>query len=205
MIILVVCSAQLDAQRAEVDPAIADSARAAVQKLGLEMMKGNFKYSQQRMYPRWKRRLAKRMGGMVQLERQLAAGDQQRIKLGVVVTDYRAGAPRAFFNVWRAPKIDALTGKPVMSQSGKEIIVEHWLVVVPTTTQVKLADTQRGGKMRVLEEQSYTVAISEKGTDEWYFLTGMKPTIQDLRSLFPSLPRDEKELGLPTSSAREIK
>lgn len=205
MIILVVCSAQLDAQRAEVDPAIADSARAAVQKLGLEMMKGNFKYSQQRMYPRWKRRLAKRMGGMVQLERQLAAGDQQRIKLGVVVTDYRAGAPRAFFNVWRAPKIDALTGKPVMSQSGKEVIVEHWLAVVPTTTQVKLADTQRGGKMRVLEEQSYTVAISEKGTDEWYFLTGMKPTIQDLRSLFPSLPRDEKELGLPTSSAREIK
>lgn len=205
MTILVLCSARTEAQGLVVDPAIAESARVAVQKLGLEMMKGNFKYSQERMYPRWKRRLAKRVGGMEQLERQLAAGDQQRIKLGVVVTDFRAGAPRAFFDVWRAKKLHPLTGEPMLDSSGREIIAEHWLAVVPTTTRVKVADVQRGGKMRVLEEQGHTIAICEKGTDEWYFLTGLKPTVQDLRSLFPSLPGDQKALGLPTPSAREIK
>lgn len=204
-IILALSAAQVHAQRVIVDPAIASSAQRAVQRLGLEMMKGNFKYSQDRMYPRWKRRLAKRLGSMARLEGQLAAGEQQRIKMGLSVINCRAGLPRTFFDVWRAKKVDALTGQPVLDDAGKEVIVGHWLAVVPTVTRVKIPDRQQGGRIRVLEENSYTIAISEKGSDEWYFLTGLKPTIQDLRSLFPSLPRDEKELGLPTPSAREIK
>ena len=203
--LLLVCAPRVDAQRVVVDPAIADSAQAAVQRLGLERMKGNFRYGQDRMYPRWKRRLAKRLGGMDKIEQQFVAGEQQRIKMGLVVTDYRAGAPRAFFDVWRAKKLDARTGKPIADASGHEIIVEHWLAVVPTVTRVKLPDRQQGGKIREIEEQSYTIAICEKGSNDWYFLTGMKPTVQDLRSLFPSLPLDEKELGLPIPSAREIK
>ena len=94
---------------------------------------------------------------------------------------------------------------PVEDALGKVIIVEHWLAVVPTTTRVRVPDAKLVGKNYVLEEQSYTIAISEKGSNIWSFLTGMKPTIQELRSLFPSLPRGEKELGLPKSSAREIK
>ncbi len=53
-----------------VDHNVATSAQAAVQKLGLEMMKGNFKFGQDRIYPRWKRRLAKRVGSMEKLEAQ---------------------------------------------------------------------------------------------------------------------------------------
>lgn len=194
----------LHAERVVVDPAIAVSAQEAVQKLGTEMMKGNFKYGQDRMYPRWKRRLAKRVGGMDKLEAQLLAATQQRLNMRLTVTAYRADRPTAFFDVWKSKKIDPETGLPVKDASGQEIIVEHWLAIVPTTTRVKVPDMQQGGKIRVLEEQSYTVAISEKGANDWYFLTGMKPTLQDLRSLFPSLPGDEKELGLPESSAREI-
>ncbi len=203
--IMTLCTLRADAQRAVVDPAIADQARSAVQKLGVELMKGNFKYSQERMYPRWKRRLALRVGGMDRLEAQLRSGDQQRVRMGIMVTDYRAGEPSSFFDVWRASKIHPGTGKAVLDAEGREIIVSHWLAVVPTWTQVKVPDPQQGGKVRTLEEKSYTVAISEKGSGEWYFLTGMNPTIQDLRSLFPSLPADENELGLPESSAREIK
>ena len=188
-----------------VEPAVAVSVQAAVQKLGQEMMKGNFAYGHKRMYPRWKRRLAKRYGGMQQLEEALAASAQKKINMRLSVSAFRAGRPVSFFSVWRTRKYDPVTNKPIKDANGREVVVEHWLAVVPTTTRVKIPDMQQGGKIRTLEEESYTIAISEKGKNDWYFMTGLKPTIQDLRSLFPTLPPNEKELGLPKPRAREIK
>jgi len=199
--------ASLSAQEAGlvvVDPAVARSAQAAVQKMGLEMMKGNFGYAHTRMYPRWKRRLAKQHGGMAKLEAGLAQAVRQQAKMGMMVTAFHAGTPTSFFSVWRAKKRDD-KGELVKDATGRFIVVEHWLTFVPTVTRVKIPDTQRGGKLRTLEERSYTVAITEKGKNDWYFMTGMKPTIQDLRSMFPSLPATKKDLKLPPSSAREIK
>ena len=40
--VMVMCTLRVDAQRIVVDPAIAEQAQAAVQKLGIELMKGNF-------------------------------------------------------------------------------------------------------------------------------------------------------------------
>ncbi|BDS05788.1 hypothetical protein NT6N_08280 [Oceaniferula spumae] len=188
-----------------VDPMISDSARAAVQKLGVEMIKGNFQYSIDRIYPRWKRRLAMRNGGMEKLDAALAQSVQGQIKMQMKVVGYQVGQPTAFFSVWRAKKIDAATGKPVIDATGREVIVTHWLAVVPTVIRVKVPDPNMGGKIREIEESTYSLAISEKGSNDWYFMTGMKPTVQDLRSLFPSLPADEKALHLPPSKAREIK
>ena len=188
-----------------VDPVIADSAQAAVQRLGLEMMKDNFQYGIDNMYPRWKRRLAKRMGGMDKLDAALAKSTQQQMKMRMKVVGYKAGRPTAFFSVWRAKKIDPNTGKPLIDATGRETIVSHWLAVVPTTVRVRIPDPQQGGKIREIEESSYTTVVSEKGSNKWHFMTTMKPTVQDLRSLFPSLPADEKALNLPPSKAREIK
>jgi hypothetical protein len=188
-----------------VEQVVENSAQAAVQKLGLEMMKGNFKYGHERMYPRWKRRLATRHGGMEKLDAALKASAHQKINMSLAVTGYRADRPTAFFSVWKARKIDPRSGKPLIDATGREIVVEHWLAIVPTMTRVKVPDMQRGGKIRVLEEDGYAVAIAEKGTHDWYFMTGMKPTINDLRSLFPSLPPTAKELRLPESKVREIK
>lgn len=181
------------------------SAREAVQKLGLEMMKGNFKHGHDRMYPRWKNRLAIRMGGMEKLEDALAKALQQNVMLQIQVSAFEAREPEVVYSVWRAPTLDPVTKQPMLDADGKRIITENWLVIVPTTTQVKIPDKQLGGKIRTLEENSYTIAISEKGKNEWYFLTGLKPTVQDLRSLFPTLPADEKEIGFPPSSMKEIK
>ncbi len=188
-----------------IDPVLGQSAQAAVQKMGVEMMKGNFKYGHEHMYPRWKRRLAKRYGGMERLEKGLEASAQKQVQLGMRVIGYQAGVPTSAFTVWRAKKRDPKTGEIVLDATGRETIVDHWLVVVPTTTRVSIPDKQVPGKNYVLEEKSYTLAISEKGSQEWHFLTGMKPTIQDLRSLFPSLPPKEEDLGLPAPSAVEIK
>ncbi|MFK7910585.1 MAG: hypothetical protein AB8F34_08280 [Akkermansiaceae bacterium] len=191
--------------RVAVEPAVAVSAQAAVQKLGQEMMKGNFEYGQQRMYPRWKRRLAKRYGGMEKLEAALAGAAQQKIKMRLAVVAFQADRPTSFFSVWRTKKFNPLTNKPVKDAAGNFVIVEHWLAFVPTTTRVKIPDSNQGGKMVTAEEKSYTTVISEKGSNDWYFMTGLKPSIQDLRGLFPTLPPKKEELGLPPSSAREIK
>lgn len=205
LLFLTVSIVRVGAERVIPDPLIAASAKDAVEKLGLEMMKGNFKYGHERMYPRWKRRLALRAGGMEKLEAQLTSAQQQRIRIGLVVTAYRVGEPTAFFDVWRAKKLHPVTGEPVRDDTGREVVTSHWLAIVPVTMQVKVPDRQLGGKIRTLEEDTCTIAVCEKGTDDWYFLTGLKPTVQDLRSLFPTLPSDEKRLGLPVSSAREIK
>lgn len=205
MLMALVVSMKCAFAQVAVDPSVAASAQAAVQILGLEMMKGNFDYGNQRIYPRWKRRLAMRYGGEAALDSQLQEASRQKTQMQFTVSAFYADLPTSFFTVWRAKKIDNETGRPVKDSLGREIIVEHWLAIVPTTTRVKIADPQMGGKIRELEERSYTVTISEKGSGNWYFLTGMKPTVQDLRGLFPTLPATEKDLGLPASSARELK
>ncbi len=188
-----------------VDAATAKSAQAAVEKMGFEMMKGNFGYAHERMYPRWKRRLAARSGGIDKLNTKLAASLEQNNKMKVNVTSLRALMPTTFFSVWRSKKIDDRTGQPIKNSAGNFVVVEHWLAIVPTITRVKIPDPNKGGVIRELEENGYTVAISEKGSNQWYFMAGLKPTPQDLRGMFPSLPADTSALGLPASSMREIK
>lgn len=202
--LVVLCLGNIHAQVA-VSDTVAKSAQLAVQRFGLEMMKGNFSYGHERMYPRWKRRLAARYGGVDKLNKQLQVAANQKVNLKFTVSAFHASLPTSFFNVWRAKKIDDLTGLPIKDSQGREVITENWLAIVPTVTRVKIPDPDKGGMVRELEETGYTIAVSEKGSNNWYFLTGLKPTVQDLRSLFPSLPPNETELGLPASSAREIK
>ena len=188
-----------------VEQQVAASAQMAVQNLGNELMQGNFSYGYERIYPRWKRRLAKRYGGADKLDSQIQKGNAQKRDLKVIVSSYKAQQPTSFFSVWRSKKIDNNTGKPIINHLGQNMVVEHWLAIVPTITRIKIPVADVPGSIREIEEKSYTIAISEKGSHDWHFMTGLRPTVQDLRSLFPTLPATENELGLPVSAVREIK
>ena len=203
VILLSLCSA-LHAQVA-VDRQTELTAQQAVQTLGNELMKGNFDYSYEKIYPRWKRRLVKRYGGEKAFNAQLEKANQQKENARFVISSYKALQPAAFFSVWRAKKIDDRTGKPIQNHLGQEVIVEHWLAIVPTVTSIKIPISDMPGKVREVEESSYTVAVSEKGTNDWRFMTGLRPSVKELRSMFPTLPSTEKELGIPAASIREIK
>jgi hypothetical protein len=53
----------------------------------------------------------------------------------------------------------------------------------------------------VIESKGFQVAISDKDKIEWSFIDGAGLVVQDLRSLFISLPQD---MVLPETVRREV-
>jgi hypothetical protein len=52
------------------------------------------------------------------------------------------------------------------------------------------------------ESTGFQVAISDKGSDEWYFIDGSAVTVNELRRLFITLPEN---LELPPLEKKQIK
>ena len=68
-------------------------------------------------------------------------------------------------------------------------ISSKWLVLVPTVT--KFRAQLKGDPVAVnIESTGFQVAICEKGKDDWTFIDGSGVTVNDLRSLFITLPQD---------------
>ncbi len=175
---------------------ISKSAVAAVEALGKDVVLGKYQVAIDRMYPQWKERAAKRMGGMENLEKQLADVSKEMLKRGISITDFRPqGKPRAF---------EVYPGKAVQIVDGKETEVMRytkWLVLVPTVTRVRMMI--KGDPVAVnLESTGFQVAICDKGSDEWYFIDGSAVTVNELRSLFITLPEN---LELPPLEKKQIK
>ena len=61
-------------QQPESEAALRAGAVAATKTLGKETVRGNFSYTIQRMYPRWKKKTAADLGGMDKLVEKEAAG-----------------------------------------------------------------------------------------------------------------------------------
>jgi hypothetical protein len=86
--------------------------------------------------------------------------------------------------------------------NGKEVeslIFTKWLVLVPTATKFRII---REGETKplVIDSIGFQIAISEKGRNEWTFIDGSGLTVNDLRSLFGTLPKD---LQFPPLEKRE--
>jgi hypothetical protein len=52
------------------------------------------------------------------------------------------------------------------------------------------------------ESTGFQVAISDKGSNEWYFIDGSAVTVSELRSLFITLP---EKMDLPALDKKQIK
>lgn len=175
---------------------IKKSAITAVEALGKEVVLGKYQVAIERMYPQWKERVAKRIGGMEKLEKQLDDVAKEMLQRGISITDFKPLGQARVYEVY--------PGKAVQIVDGKETEVMRytkWLVFVPTVTKVRMLI--KGDPVAVnYESTGFQVAISDKGSDEWYFIDGSAATVNELRSLFITLPEN---LELPPIEKKQIK
>ncbi|MEO7101033.1 MAG: hypothetical protein ABI162_16875 [Luteolibacter sp.] len=165
-------------------PEVVASASAAVAKLGDEVVLGRYQVAVDRMNPMWKERTAKRMGGMDALEKQLAGVASQMVQQGISMISFKPqGQPRSF-EVSPGKKVEKVNGQDVES-----LIFTKWMVLVPTATKFRI---MRPGETKplVIDSIGFQVAICDKGKNDWTFIDGSGVSVNDLRSLFVTLPQD---------------
>ncbi|MGL5016492.1 MAG: hypothetical protein ACRDBP_00025 [Luteolibacter sp.] len=177
-------------------PDVVASAVTAVGRLGDEVVMGRFQVAVERMNPMWKERTAKRLGGMAELERQLAGVAKQMVQQGISMISFKPqGQPRSF-EVGPGKKVDVVGGEEVES-----LIFTKWMVLIPTATTFRVI-LEGETKPRLIESTGFQVAISDKGKNDWSFIDGSGLTVNDLRGLFATLPQD---LQLPPVGKRETR
>ncbi len=175
-------------------PDVVASAVAAVARLGDEVVMGRYEVAVERMNPMWKERTAKRLGGMQELERQLAGVAKQMVQQGISMISFKPlGQPRSY-EVGPGKKVDIVAGEEVES-----LIFTKWMVLIPTATTFRVI-LQGEPKPRVIESIGFQVAVAEKDKNDWTFIDGSGLTVNDLRGLFATLPQD---LQLPPLEKRE--
>ena len=181
-------------QRAPVPALVVQEAQQAVQQLATEMMKENYLYAFQHMYPRLKESSAKEIGGMAALEKRFAEVPAQMRAQGINIIDFRVENAVNAFEV-KAALFDDLRKAPEFTE---------YLVILPTTTLYRGVDSNTGTVKR-LQRHSYQLAIrGKKPGSSWTFIDGGSMTIRQLRSLFPNLPQNEADLRLPAQRMQEL-
>ncbi len=177
-----------------VPPEVIASASAAVAKLGDEVVLGRYQVAVDRMNPMWKERTAKRMGGMEELNKQLAGVAKQMVQQGISMISFKPqGQPRAY-EVSPGKKVEKVNGVETES-----LVFNKWLVLVPTTTKFRIM-RQGETKPLVIDSIGFQVAISDKVKIDWTFIDGAGISVNDLRSLFATLPQD---MTLPPLEKKE--
>lgn len=185
-----------DAVEEQASPEVVASAVKAVGELGQEVVLGRYKVAMERMFPQWKERAAKRIGGMEKLEKQLDAVAEQMLQQGISITGFvPQGQPRAF-EVIPGKKVSVVNGRQV-----EQLIYTKWLVLVPTVTRFRVFIPD-DPKPVMIESTGFQIAVSDKGINDWTFIDGAGATVNELRSLFINLPKD---LELPPLEKRQIR
>lgn len=184
------CFAGLACGQIEPPADVAASAIAAVEELGKQVMLGRHKAAVDKMYPRWKERMAKRAGGMEALERQLDGIGDMMARQGVALRSFRHTGMPACYEVWPGKKTAVENGREV-----EQLVYEKWLLLIPTETEYRITQPGEPGKpltFYTITSKGFQVAISDKGKNDWTFIDGASITVADLRSLFITLPEDMK-------------
>jgi len=150
------------------------SAIAAVEDLGDKVVKGQHRVAIDRMFPKWKERMAKRKGGLKKLEQELEGIGAMMARNGVSLIGFKCvGEPDVY-------EVD-----PKGGDDGVKF--EKWMVLIPTVTTFRIMDPDKP-KLHEIESHGFQVAIAEKSTLDWTFINGSDVTVADLRSMFVTLP-----------------
>lgn len=184
----------------------AESCQAATQELGDNVIRGNFLFAYDKMYPRYKRRQIA-VHGEKKFKQQFIDAAKTLNKTGLTITSFKAGSPVGFFRVW--PQIKPAAKLKIKRGEQKGLIagdvVYNRLIIVPTTQEFVLQGN-KGGQSRKYRREGFQVAIAPEtvvpGQEQWTFIDGSTIKPQDLRSMFPSLPQ---KLVLPERKGSEIK
>lgn len=172
---------------------VVNSAVAAVNDLGRQVVLGKMKTSLDRMYPQWRDRLSRRLGGEQQLEKQFDDALAEMLKQGTSMVSFKTyGFPKVH-EVFPGKKTEVIDGKEVETLTNTK-----WLLLIPTEVRYRVIQQQESF---VIESKGYQVAIAAKNKLEWTFIDGAGLTVQDLRSLFISLPVD---MELPEIQRRVV-
>jgi hypothetical protein len=177
-------------------PDVVASAWTAVEKLGLEVTRGNYKAAIERMNPQWRERMAKQTpGGEEAIQKQIEGAAKRLAQEGVsIVSSVPQGTPRSF-EVGPGKRVEKVAGEPDV----EVLIFTKWLVFVPTLTKYRLM-LKGDPKPVFIEKVGFQVAVSDKGKNDWTFIDGSGLTVNALRRLYVNLPHD---LELPPISERQ--
>jgi hypothetical protein len=176
------------------DAAAKESVQGAVQALGNQVLQSNFAYAIERMYPRWRIRQAKRLGSEQKLLETFNNAGAQMQEMGITIDSFSALDPGVAYHVH--PKMKDGVER---IESSDDLLYEV-LVVVPT--RMKMSFMLEGQAKRSFMRESFQIAVSVDGQNDWSFIDGATIRVVDLRSLFPLLPQD---LKLPEKRDVEIK
>ncbi len=187
---------EVPAVREVPSPQIIASASKAVEDLGKEIVMGRFHVAGERMYPMWKERAAKRVGGMHKLQQQIDGVAKDMLRQGISITHFAPhGQPRSF-EVYPGKVVEVVDGEKV-----ERLRYTKWLVLVPTVTTFRTH--LKGDPIAVMiESTGFQVAVTDKGKEDWTFIDGSGVTVNELRRLFVNLPMN---LELPPLERRQIK
>jgi len=182
------------------------SCQLATQQLGNNVMRENYLYALDKMYPRYRKR-QETLHGAPQFKKVFLDMANTLNNLGVTITSFKAEKPVSFFRVW--PQIKPGAKLKIERGEQKDVIagdvVYNLLVMVPTT-QTWTFRSNKGGPPRVLKREGFQVAIAQEteipGQEQWSFIDGDSLQPQELRSMFPSLTQN---LVLPKRLDTEVK
>jgi len=171
---------------------VVNSAIAAVNDLGKQVVLGKMKTSMERMYPQWRQRLSERAGGDAALEKTFDEMMAEMMKQGTTISFKTFGFPTVY-DVYPGKKVEIIDGKSV-----ETLINTKWMLLIPTEIRYRVMN---GATPLIIESKGYQIAISDKDKVNWTFIDGSGLKVQDLRSMFISLPKD---MILPEIKRREV-
>ena len=154
---------------------LADAVKAT-QEVGDQTLRGDFDGVVQKLYPRYRKRSAKRLGSTEALTLHMQKLVNEFAASGMTVTKFEAEPAIHGFDI---PEF------------------REWLVFVPCKRKIRRIDPATG-LTQWAEIRDYQVAIRKKEVGApWSFINGSRLKISELRTFFPSLPNDIEEYAVP--------